>query len=50
MRAYIRWGSIAAMLGGLAFWFRRSRRPKKINPETLGPVSQQWFMDRRNDL
>jgi hypothetical protein len=50
MHGYIRWGSIAAMIGGLALWFRRSRRQRKINPESLGSVSQQWFMDRRHDL
>ena len=49
MRAYIRWGTIAAIFGGL-FWFRRSRRQKYINPHTLGPVSEQWFHDRKQDL
>jgi hypothetical protein len=50
MRDYVRLGSLFAALASFVFFFRRSRRPKRIDPESLGPVSQQWFMDRRHDL
>jgi hypothetical protein len=50
MNVYIRWGSLAAMLGGMALWFRRSRRHRRLNPHSLGPVSEQWFQDRRQEL
>jgi hypothetical protein len=49
MRPYLRWASLLAAVGSLTYWFRR-RRNRKIDPDTLGPVSQQWFMDRRHDL
>jgi hypothetical protein len=49
MRSYFRWASLLAAFGGL-FWFRRARRERKVDPNTLGPVSDQWFMDRRHDL
>jgi hypothetical protein len=49
MRAYVRWASLLAAFSGL-FWFRRRRRNREVDPNTLGTVSQQWFMDRRRDL
>jgi hypothetical protein len=50
MRPYFRWASLLAAVGGLTFLFRRTRRERKVDPNTLGPVSDQWFMDRRHDL
>jgi hypothetical protein len=50
MRSYFRWASLLAAVGGLTFWFNRSRRQKKVDPRTLGTVSEQWFLDRRHDL
>lgn len=52
MQTYIEWSSLLAVFGGLALWLRRSRRrkPKAIDPHSLGAVSTQWFMDRRQDL
>ena len=50
MLSYFRWASLLAAFGGLTFWFKRSRRERKVDPNTLGQVSDQWFMDRRRDL
>jgi hypothetical protein len=50
MRDYIRWGSVLAVFGGFAYWIRRSRKRKPIDPHSLGAVTNQWFMDRRHDL
>jgi hypothetical protein len=50
MRDFIRWGTIAAMFGGLTFWIGRRRRGKALDPHTLGTLSDQWFLDRRHDL
>jgi len=50
MRDYLRWGSMLAVFGGLALWVRRSRRRKPIDPHSLGPVTDQWFMDHRHEL
>lgn len=50
MRPYFRWASLLATVGGLTFWMRRRRRTRNVDPNTLGPVSQQWFLDRRHDL
>jgi len=50
MRDYLRWGSVLAVFGGLALWMRRSRRRKPIDPHSLGPVTNQWFMDHRHEL
>jgi hypothetical protein len=50
MRHYVRWGTLLGALGGFAFWFRRYRRAKRINPHSLGSVSEQWFSDRRHEL
>jgi hypothetical protein len=43
------WGAIAA-LGGLVYWFGRTRRAKRINLHSLGVVSNQWFSDHRHEL
>jgi hypothetical protein len=50
MRPYVRWGSVLAVFGGLAFWMRRSRQRKPIDPYSLGTMTSQWFVDRRHDL
>jgi hypothetical protein len=50
MRPLVRWGSVLAVFGGLAFWMRRSRQRKPIDPHSLGTMTSQWFVDRRYDL
>ena len=50
MRSYFGWASLLAAFGGLTFWFKRFRRSRSVDPNTLGAVSEQWFMDRRRDL
>jgi hypothetical protein len=50
MQSYFGWAGLLAAVGGLTFWFKRVRRNRGVDPNTLGPVSDQWFMDRRRDL
>ena len=49
-RVPIRVWAVLAALGGLSFWLWRPRRQKPIDLQTLGSVSDQWFVDHRHDL
>ena len=49
MRRYLQWGSFFAALGGLAWWLR-AKRSRKVDPHSLGRVSDQWFMDNKHNL
>jgi hypothetical protein len=50
MNRYLRWASVAAALGAMAFWMKRRQKPAHIDPYSLGPVSSEWFIDHRNEM